>query len=120
MNRTALLVRADCHACYLQPKRDRCAKPIAESFAHLSPRRTAETGQASSPKSIARQTNNASPGKVFVTPPRRNSDNFASPPLTNLQPANNVQPVREAKFAEFRLTRKKKNIAEAKINASAE
>jgi hypothetical protein len=45
-------------------------------------------------------TNNASPGENFVTPPRRNSDNVASPPHANHQPANDLQQPGEAKFAE--------------------
>jgi hypothetical protein len=43
--------------------------------------------------------NNASPGESFVTPPRRNSDNFASPPHANREPANDLQQPGEAKFA---------------------
>jgi hypothetical protein len=46
------------------------------------------------------QTNNASPGEDFVTPPRRNTDNFASPPHANREPANDLQQPNEAKFAE--------------------
>jgi len=55
-------------------------------------------------------TNNDSRRGDFVTPPRRNSDNFASPPDNNRKPPNNLQQRGEAKFAEFRLTRKKKKI----------
>ena len=50
------------------------------------------------------ETNNASRRGVFAHPPRRNSDNFASPVHSNWQATNN----RGAKFVEFRLTRKKK------------
>jgi hypothetical protein len=60
-------------------------------------------------------TNFAPPGDNFAHPPRRNSDNFASPPHSNWQPANDLQRAREAKFAEFRLTKKRKNISGAKI-----
>jgi hypothetical protein len=59
----------------------------------------------------ARPTNFASHRGDFVTPPRRNSSNFASLPRANRQPANDLQRAREAKFAEFRLTRKKKKFS---------
>jgi hypothetical protein len=45
-------------------------------------------------------TNFASPGDNFAHPPRRNSDNFASLPDANYEPANDLQQPGEAKFAE--------------------
>src|SRR5687767_14095618 len=59
-------------------------------------------------------TNNAPPGDSFAPPPGRNSGSFAPPPLTNLQPANDLQHRARAKFAEFRPTRKKKKFNGAK------
>jgi hypothetical protein len=65
------------------------------------------------------RTNNASPETIIVAPPGRNSGNIASPPNANLQPANDLQHSRGAKLAEFRPTKKRKNMSEAKIKSPA-
>jgi hypothetical protein len=56
-------------------------------------------------------TSFAPPGESFAPPPERNSDNIAPLPLTNAKGANNLRGRGGAKLAEFRSTRKKKNIS---------
>ncbi len=53
----------------------------------------------------------APPAMDFVPPPGRNSNLFASPPLTNRWPANDLRSRTEAKSNEFRPTEKKKKIS---------
>jgi hypothetical protein len=48
------------------------------------------------------------PKTILHQPPAQNSDNFAPPPHSNRQPANNLRGRGAAKFAEFRSTRKNK------------
>jgi hypothetical protein len=106
----------------------RCAKQGGGSFAHLRRSRSrvfptlgcrlyvAECLRHSDEREFRRnsptwaETNFASPRGVFVTPPGRNSDNFAPPTRTKCEPANNLRGQGGAKFAEFRPTRKKKKI----------
>jgi hypothetical protein len=64
-------------------------------------------------------TNNASPGEGFVACPGRKSDHFASHPQANHLTANDLRVRAGAKFAEFRLTKKRKNFAEAKMTCQA-
>jgi len=54
--------------------------------------------------------------RILSPPPRRNSENIASLPRTNRPRANDLRERDEAKFAEFRLTEKRKNFSGAKIH----
>jgi hypothetical protein len=133
-------LKADSLMC---PNRDTCAKPTPNNCAHLvRPRcaklcggvlRTFDKTRENQLWLAASRTSarcaavpalrtslralrslNAPPEKSFAPPPGRNSVNFAPPARTNLQSINDLRAPRGAKRAEFRPTRKRKNIAQAK------
>ena len=128
-SQAAPTLRDDYHACYLYPEREDAQNPpprIVRTFAAANRRDWANPDRIRCPKigggifgrlmyqPLGSWRISPRVGGGFVTPPRRNSENFAPPPRTNSQPQADLRGPRGAKFTEFRLTRKKKNVSRGK------